>query len=118
MASQAYNNNNVSLFPLQIWKQPHQIKCSKQFRVNEQDTDCFDHVMSFPNVSASHAWIFLSTSGFLYFYRGWGRSEGTLIESERDIDVLVVISSLLILVEKSVVKPWPLEAAIQGRYEK
>ena len=78
MASQAYNNNNVSLFPLQIWKQPHQVKCSKQFRVNEQDTDCFDHVMSSANVSASPAWIFLSTSGFFYFLQRvteeWGAS--------------------------------------------
>ena len=43
MTSQAYNNN-VLLFPLQIWKQPHRIKCSDQFRVNKRDTDCFEHL--------------------------------------------------------------------------
>ena len=32
------------------------------------------------------------------------RSDGTLIEWERDVDVLVAISSPLILLEKSVVK--------------
>ena len=55
---------------------------------------------------------------FYGFYRGEGRSDGTLIESERVVDVLVAISSPLILVEKSVVKLQLLEAAIQGRYEK
>ena len=41
---------------------------------------------------------------FYGFYRGEVRSDGTLIEWERDVDVLVAISSPLILVEKSVVK--------------
>ena len=55
------------MFPLQIWKQPHWIKCSDQSGVNEQDTNCFDHLhkekaKSSVNVSALHAWIFLSTS--------------------------------------------------------
>ena len=54
---------------------------------------------------------------FYGFYRGEGRIDGTLIESERDVDVLVAISSPLIVVEKNVVKLQPLEAAIQGRYE-
>ena len=44
MTSQAYNNYDVLLFPLQIWKQPHWIKCSDQFRVYKQDTDCFEHL--------------------------------------------------------------------------
>ena len=43
MTSQAYNND-VLLFQLQILKQPHRIKCSDQFRVNKQDTDCFEHL--------------------------------------------------------------------------
>ena len=55
---------------------------------------------------------------FYGFYRGEGRSDGTLIEWDRDVDVLVTISSPLILVEKSVVKLSPSEAVIQGRYEK
>ena len=55
---------------------------------------------------------------FYGFYRGKVRSDRTLIEWERDVDVLVAISSPLILVEKSVVKLQPSEAAIQGRYEK
>ena len=38
------------------------------------------------------------------FYRGEVSSDGTLIEWERDVDVLVAISSPFILVEKSVVK--------------
>ena len=41
---------------------------------------------------------------FYGFYRGEVRSDGTLIEWERDVDVLVAISSPLILLEKSVVK--------------
>ena len=41
---------------------------------------------------------------FYGFYRGEVRSDGTLIRWESDVDVLVAISSPLILVEKSVVK--------------
>ena len=41
---------------------------------------------------------------FYGFYRGEVRSDGTLIEWERYVDVLVAISSPLILVEKSVIK--------------
>ena len=41
---------------------------------------------------------------FYGFYRGEVRGDGTLIKWERDVDVLVVISCPLILVEKSVVK--------------
>ena len=41
------------------------------------------------------------------------RNDRTLIEWERDIDVLVAISSPLILVEKGVVKVRPSEAAIR-----
>ena len=98
MTSKAYNNN-VLLFPLQIWKQPYRIKCSDQFRINKQDTDCFKHLHEentkpLFNVSVLHAWIFLLISGFLYgFYRGEGRSDGTLIEYDRDVDALVAISS-------------------------
>ena len=77
MTSQAYNNNEVLLIPLQIWNQPHQVKCSDQFRVNKGDTDCFEHLHeenSKPSVSvsASHAWFFLLTSyGFYGFYLLW-----------------------------------------------
>ena len=96
MISRAYNNNDELLFPLQIWKQPHRIKCSEQLRVNKRDTDCFEHLHEentkpLVNVSVLHAWIFLSTSGFLRFYREEGRSDGTLIEWLRDVDVLVAI---------------------------
>ena len=52
------------------------------------------------------------------FYRGEGRSDGTLIEWDRDIDVLVTVSSPLILVEKNVVKLQSSEAAILGSYRK
>ena len=59
---------------------------------------------------------------FLQVFYGFNRVEGmsdrTLIEWERDVDVLVAISSTLTLIEKSVVKLRPSEAAIQGRYEK
>ena len=41
---------------------------------------------------------------FYGFYRGEVRSDGTLIEWKRDVDVLVAISSPLILVDKSAVK--------------
>ena len=56
--------------------------------------------------------------GFYDFYRGEGRTDGTLTEWERDVDILVAISSPLILVEKNVVKLRHSEAAIQRRYEK
>ena len=52
------------------------------------------------------------------FCRGEGRIGEALIEWKRDVDVFVAISFPLILVEKSVVKLRPSEAAIQGRYEK
>ena len=41
---------------------------------------------------------------FYSFYKGEGRSDGTLIKWERDVDVLMAISSPLILVEESAVK--------------
>ena len=52
------------------------------------------------------------------FYKGQGRSDETLIEWERDVDVLVAIFSPHILVEKSVIKLRPSETTIQGRYDK
>ena len=63
MTLQAYNNN-VLLFPLQMWKKPHRIKCSDQFRVDKQDTDCLEHLHEentkfSVNVSVSYAWIFV-----------------------------------------------------------
>ena len=71
MTSQAYNNNDVLLFPLKIWKKPHQIKCSDQFIV-KRDTDCFEHLHQentklSVNGSVLDTWIFLSASGFLWF---------------------------------------------------
>ena len=55
---------------------------------------------------------------FYRFYRGEVRTDGTLIEWGRDVDVLVAISFPLILVEKSAVKLQPSKAADQKRYEK
>ena len=111
------------LFPLQIWKQWRLIKCSDQIRVNKRDTHCFEHLQEentkpSVNVSVSHSWIFLSPSGFYCFYRGEAKNDGTLIEWEKNVDVFVAISSFFILVENKVVKLRPLNAAIQGRYEK
>ena len=65
------------MFPLQIWKQPHWIKCSDQFRVNKWDTDCFERLHEENTklsviVTVSHAWIFLSTSDFLWFLQKRG----------------------------------------------
>ena len=59
---------------------------------------------------------FLIDLSFSWFVqkKGEGRSDGTLIEWERDVDVLVGILSPIILVEKSVVKLRPSEAAVQG----
>ena len=51
---------------------------------------------------------------FYGFYRGEGKSDGTLIEWQRNIDVLVAISSPLILVEKSVVKLLTFESSNPG----
>ena len=89
----------------QIWEQPHQKICLDQLRVDKRDTDCFKHMHEEStklsvNVSTSHAWIFLSTSVFYGCYRWERRSDGTLIEWERDNDVLVGISCLFILVER------------------
>ena len=96
---------------------------SDQFRVNKQDTDCFEHLYeedTKPSVnrSASHLNLIIDPRFFMFFYRREVRSDRTLIEWKRDIDVLVPISFPLILVEKSVVKLRPSEAAIQARYEK
>ena len=97
-------------FHYKFQKQPHQIKCSDQFRVNTQDTDCFEHpqdVNTKPSVNVSvldMLELSYRHQDFYGFY-GWEvKSNGTLIEWERDVDVFVAISSLLILVEKSVVK--------------
>ena len=46
-----------------------------------------------------------------------GGVTGTLTKWEKDADVLVAISSPLILVGKNVVKLRPSEAAILGRYD-
>ena len=97
MTSQTYNNKDVLLFPLQIRKQPHRIKCSDQFRVNKQHTDCFEHLYEkntkpSANVQVSCMLIFLINLRFFYvFYRWEGRSEGTLIECSRDVDVLLTV---------------------------
>ena len=42
--SKAYNNNDLLLLPLQIWKEPHWIKCPDQFTINKRDNDCFEHL--------------------------------------------------------------------------
>ena len=109
MTSQAYNND-ILLFPLEVWKQPHRIKCSDQFRVKKQDTDCLEHLHKknakpSVNVSVSHMPEFsYRHQDFYWFYRGEVKSDKTLIEWERNDDVLVAIPSPLILVEKSNVK--------------
>ena len=93
------------MFPLKIWKQPHWINCSDKFRVNQKDTHCFEHpheesTKPSVNVSVSHMLEFSYRLQVFYgFKRGEVRSDG----GERDVDVLVAISSPLILVEKSVV---------------
>ena len=54
-------NNNLLLFPLDIWNKP----LNKVFwPVNKQNTNCFEHLYEentdpSVNVSVSHAWIFL-----------------------------------------------------------
>ena len=80
MTSQVCNNNDLYLFPLQIWKQPLQINCSDQFRVNKRDTECFEilheeNTKPSVNISVSHAWSFFSTSGFLCFLQRGGEGK-------------------------------------------
>ena len=76
MTSQAYNNNDVLLLPLQIWKQPHRIKCSNQFRVNKRDTDCFEYMCeentkTSVDVKVSRMFEFSNQPQVFYgFYRG------------------------------------------------
>ena len=48
--------------------------------------------------------FYYRSQNFYGFYRGKVLSDRTLIEWERDVDVLVAISFPLILVEKGVVK--------------
>ena len=97
MTSQAYNNNDVLLFPLQISKQPHRRNCTEQFRVKKRDTDCLEHMHkenAKPSVKVSLMLEFsYPTQVFYSFYRGEGRSGGTQTEWERDVDVLVVAIS-------------------------
>ena len=124
MTSQRDNNNDWLSFPQKTWKKLHwMFFYSDQFRVNKQDTDCFEHLYeedTKPSVnrSASHLNLIIDPRFFMFFYRREVRSDRTLIEWKRDVDVLVPISFPLILVEKSVVKLRPSEAAIQARYEK
>ena len=63
MTSQAHNINDLLFFPLQIWKQPDQIKCSDLLRVNKWDADCFEYLQEentklSVNATFSNAWIF------------------------------------------------------------
>ena len=112
MTSQAYNNNDALLFSLQIWKQPHRITCFDQFRVNKRDTDYFEdqheeNAKLSVNVSVSHAWIFLSTSGFFMVFTD--RKGGEEWRNSNRIGRWCWSSC--------VVKLRPSEAVIQGIYE-
>ena len=44
MISQAYNNNDVLLFPLQIWKQPHQNKVFWPVQLMKKILTVFEHL--------------------------------------------------------------------------
>ena len=92
MTSQGYNNSDELLFPLKNWKQSHRIKCSDQLTVNKRDTDCLEHLHTentkpSVNVNVSHAQPQL----YYGFYRMEGRSDGMLIELDRDVVVLVTV---------------------------
>ena len=52
------------------------------------------------------------------FYRGVGRNNGTLEEWDKGVDDLMTMASPLTLLEKSVVKRWASQPAIQKRYGK
>ena len=71
--------------------------CSNQFRVNKQDTDCFEHLFEenmkpLLNVKVPRMFEFSYRRPVFYgLYRGEGRSDGTLIEWGRDVDVLVTV---------------------------
>ena len=84
MTLQLCNNNDILLFPLQIWKQPHQIKSSDQFTVNTQDTDCFEHLHEENAKSQTHVF-------YGFYWRRDRRSDGILIEWDRDVDVLETV---------------------------
>ena len=112
MTSQAYNNNDVLLFLLQIWKQPRRIKCSDQFRVNKRDTDCFEYLHEentkpLVNVSVWHAWIFLSTSAFVWFLQRGGKEWRNSNRIGEGCWYSCGYFLPLILVEKSVVQLRP-----------
>ena len=55
---------------------------------------------------------------FMVFTEERGEVTETLLEWERDVDVLVAISYRLIVVEKSVLKLQPSKTAIQERHQK
>ena len=118
MTSQAYNNNDVLLFPLQIWKQPQQIKCSDQFTVHKWDISSFEHLHEentkpLVNVSVLPA----RPQVFYDFYRKekeeWQNSNRTGQGCWCSCDC---VSSHHILVEKSVVEHRTSEAAMLGWY--
>ena len=90
MTSQAHNNNDVLLFPLQIWK------CSDQFIVNKPDTHCFEHLHEenaklSVNVTSRMLEFSYWPQVFYGFYIGEGRSDRTLIEKDRDGDAFVLV---------------------------
>ena len=112
MTSQAYNNNDAALFSLQIWKQPHQIKCFDQFRVNKWDTDYVEdqheeNTKLSVNKNVSDAWIFLPTSGFFMVFTD--RKGGEEWRNSNRIGRWCW--------SPCVVKLRPSEAVIQGIYE-
>ena len=97
MTSQAYNND-LLLFPLEIWKQPPP---NKFFRlVIKRETECFEHLKgenTKPSVNVvSHAWFFYRPQVFYGFNRGEGRSDGNLIEWGKDVDVLAAVFKSLV----------------------
>ena len=116
MTSQVYNNNGALLFPLQIWKKPHWIKCPDQFRVNKRGSDCFEHIYEKDtkpsvNVKMPRRFFMVFTEG----WREWRNSDWMGQECHCSCDC---VSFPLILVEKSVVKLQSSEAAFHNWYEK
>ena len=73
MTSQAYNNDDALLLPLQIWNQPHRIKSSDRFTVNTRDIECFEHLHgenTKPSVNVKC--LACSTSSFWWFLQKGG----------------------------------------------
>ena len=76
----------VLLFPLQIWKLPHRIKCSDHFRVNKRDT-----WGKYKALGQCKYLVCLNLIIDLRFFMVFTERRGEVTESEMDSDVTAAV---------------------------